>query len=140
MLRIILSIAIAMMSVTAVSTTAHAKCITPTLEFSADRASGSGIGSDGGMSSDHELEFGITFKIPLGSAVKQLCRAEIAEAKADLETEIANAATKRAKAEIDEAKADQAETKALKEKVALCSTFSKNTAPNSIKNFCGDLL
>ena len=40
----------------------------------------------------------------------------------------------------ESARASQQETKALKEKVQLCQSFKEDTAPGSIKDFCGDLI
>ena len=45
-----------------------------------------------------------------------------------------------AKSRKDRAQAEQAQIKTLNEKIAVCSRFEPMSAPQSIKNFCGDLV
>ena len=86
-----------------------------------------------GGSGDFEISFGLTWTFGAQAA----CEANNAyvndtrarEARADL-IEFNN----------DKAKAESSEIKALKEKIALCKDFTLDTAPQSIKTFCGDLL
>ena len=99
---------------------------------------GNSYGKDRGNSSD--ITFGISLNIPLGKTVKDLCAAEIAQARADVRTEVEEERKKRAERRERDSKARAQELDNLQQKIAICSEFELDTAPKSIKNLCGDLL
>ena len=141
---------------------AFAGCYTPELEFSIDHelssfneysdsdrsnekyglsesyGSDSAYGRDRGNSDD--ITFGISINIPLGKTVKDLCAAEIAQARADIRTEIEEERKKRAERREKDSKARAQELDNLEQKIEICSGFELETAPGSIKDLCGDLL
>ena len=117
---------------------AYASCYTPELEISADTEFDQDYSSY--HSSDESLSFGISLNIPLGKTVSDLCAAEVAQARADLETEYAEKAKKIAEGREKKARALAQELDNLEQKIAICSGFELETAPGSIKNLCGDLL
>ena len=125
----------------AVVGSAHAGCQTPTLELTVDQEFGDTTNGYGGNNSyDNETSFGIALEIPLSSIIKKLCIQELLGLKAKNRTEDSNKDAKAARAAVDEAKARQEEIAALNDKIELCSGFTLDTAPGSIKDFCGDLL
>ena len=143
---------------------AFAGCYTPELEFSIDHELSSfneysnfdrsdysngynnsesygydnSFGKDRGNGSD--VRFGISLNIPLGKTVKDLCAAEIAQARADVRTEVEEERKKRAERRERDSKARAQELDNLQQKIEICSEFESSTAPKSIKTFCGDLL
>ena len=123
----------------AVVGSAHAGCQTPTLELTVDQEFSDGTNSYGN-SYDSDTSFGIALEIPLSSIIKKLCIQELLGLKAKNRTEDSNKDAKAARAAVDEAKARQEEIAALNDKIQLCSDFTLDTAPGSIKDFCGDLL
>ena len=123
----------------AVVGSAHAGCQTPTLELTVDQEFSDGTNSYGN-SYDNDTSFGIALEIPLSSIIKKLCIQELLGLKAKNRTEDSNKDAKAARAAVDEAKARQEEIAALNDKIELCSGFTLDTAPGSIKDFCGDLL
>ena len=81
-------------------------------------AAGGGFNSFGsGGGADDSYSVGITWKLDSGCKERQ--------------------ANKRRK---DRAQAEQAAIKTLNEKIAVCSRFDPMNAPQSIRNFCGDLV
>ena len=123
----------------AVVGSAHAGCQTPTLELTVDQEFSDGT-NNYGNSYDSDTSFGIALEIPLSSIIKKLCIQELLGLKAKNRTEDSNKDAKAARAAVDEAKARQEEIAALNDKIELCSGFTLDTAPGSIKDFCGDLL
>ena len=77
-----------------------------------------------------DTRVGFKLKWTLGKAHKNRC--------AEYDSHI-NSLTATERKE-ERARASQQETKALKEKVQLCQTFREDSAPQSIKDFCGDLI
>ena len=141
---------------------AFAGCYTPELEFSIDHELSSfneysdsdssdysngfseSYGYDNSYDRDRgngsDIRFGISLNIPLGKTVKDLCAAEIAQARADVRTEVEEERKKRAERRERDSKARAQELDNLQQKIAICSEFELDTAPKSIKNLCGDLL
>ena len=114
------------------ATGAHASCQTPELEF------GFEIDKDYRGNVDQEFEFKIV--IPLGKVAQTLCRKEIAIMSAEEITEWNKARKEEADARTENAKAREQEQDNLEQRIAICSDFTLDSAPNSIKDFCGDLL
>ena len=106
------------------ATGAFAGCNTPELELDLEK-------DIGGYSSSTSISF--AFVIPLGKANTALCDAEISR-------EINEAHEKAAKYREVTAKAKEQEQDNLEQKIGICSDFRLETAPGSIKDFCGDLL
>ena len=79
---------------------------------------------------DGDTRVGFKLKFTLGKAHKDRCAA--------YDSHI-NSLTFHERRE-QSARATQQETKALLEKVQLCQSFDKETAPGSILDFCGDLI
>ena len=112
-------------------------CATPELELSIDHNDtiDNGFNYSGDPTKDftNDVTFGISLNIPLGKTVRDTCSAELA-------TERAEARKKQAEERDRVADAIDQELNNLQQKIAICSDFKKDTAPNSIKKFCGDLL
>ena len=123
---------------------AFAGCYTPELELSIDHNDSLSTGFDYGHNPERSLDngvvFGITLNIPLGKTVSDLCAAEINQAHAEIKTEIEEEKKKRAERRERDSKARAQELDNLQQKIEICSEFELNTAPKSIKTFCGDLL
>ena len=103
---------------------AYASCETPELELSLDQ-------DVGGYSDSQSIS--LSFVIPLGKKVQRACDAELAVERAD-------ARKKQAEERDRIADAIDQELDNLQQRIAICSDFEMDTAPNSIKTFCGDLL
>ena len=118
------------------ASTAHAgnyvKECAPTAKFEAEK---NARGQD-------SFSFSVEWK--LGKSARDYCNRQ---KNADIDLSYAEeletlAKTRKANAEAreEEAKARQEEIEALEDKIKLCSDFTTETAPASIKTFCGDLL
>ena len=96
-------------------------------------------------------DFKIGFKLTWTFGAKEACKVNNAHAKDVQIRELREFTTKRYETEAKarksnadasrvEAQADQEVVKALTAKIQVCSTFTHETAPESIMDFCGDLL
>ena len=106
------------------ATGAFAGCNTPELELELEK-------DIGGYSDSTSISF--AFTIPLGKANARICDAEISK-------EVSEAHKSAAKSRETVAKAKEQEQDNLEQKIEICSDFRLDSAPNSIKDFCGDLL
>ena len=106
------------------ATGAFAGCESPDLEIELDK-------DTGGYSDSTKIS--LSFTIPLGKANTQLCDAEITK-------ELNKARKSLAEANEKTAKATKQEQNNLEQRIKICSDFSLDSAPESIKDFCGDLL
>ena len=147
MKNIFLAIVIA---ITSISTQAHAGAVNecaPDLRFFSDYSmnhddSESITNQTHGEGDSIKVGFSISFKV--GKAAKQACASSYANESALAQNK---ALTEFHKSQEYKGKADklQAETDAkaydnLIQKIAICADFTRDTAPESIKNFCGDLI
>ena len=123
---------------------AFAGCYTPELELSIDHEDQieNGFNYSGNPTKDtsNGLTFGISLNIPLGKTVSDLCAAEINQARAEIKTEIEEEKKKRAERREKDSRARAQELDNLQQKIEICSEFELDTAPKSIRTFCGDLL
>ena len=123
---------------------AFAGCYTPELELSIDHNDEINRGinryNDPIKDFTNDVTFGISLNIPLGKTVSDLCAAEINQARAEIKTEIEEEKKKRAERREKDSRARAQELDNLQQKIEICSEFELDTAPKSIKTFCGDLL
>ena len=111
---------------------AYAGCQTPELEFGLE------VDQDYRGNTDQKIELKLVF--PLGKVAHTLCNKEIALMSAKEITEWNKARKEKADARGKDAKAREQEQDNLEQRIAICSDFTFDAAPNSIKEFCGDLL
>ena len=114
------------------ATGAYASCQTPELEFGLE------IEQDYRGNTDHAIE--LKYVIPLGKTAHTLCQKEIAIMSAEEITEYQKARKEEADARFGNARAREQEQDNLEQRIAICSDFTLDSAPDSIKQFCGDLL
>ena len=117
-----------------VSTAAHAygNCNKPTLDFDVSESYGYSASTN----------FSIGFSIPLGdnSACRKAAILENDKLLREIRTEEAEKRRVEAQARKERADARDQELNNLEQRIAICADFELSTAPNSIKEFCGDLL
>ena len=106
------------------ATGAFAGCESPDLEIELDK-------DTGGYSDSTKIS--LSFTIPLGKANTRICDAEVSKAASTAHKTQAEAREKIAKA-------NKQEQNNLEQRIKICSDFSLDSAPESIKDFCGDLL